>query len=111
VELTPQEIKLVERLRKQNRQWKWMRWLWVVTGLLLIIVGLAYGYIAYLVASLKLDDLESKLIFSVVALFNMACLNFLFGVWCVCRAAIKWRGDINRILLLKLLDDKHTAPQ
>jgi hypothetical protein len=37
-------------------------------------------------------------------IWTKCCMYFVFGMWCFVTACIKWHGDVNRMLLLKLLD-------
>src|SRR5262245_2083700 len=42
MQFTPQEMSLIEKLRKQERQWRWLRWALLASSL--SVLG-CYGYI------------------------------------------------------------------
>ena len=107
MQFTPTEAKLIERLRKQERRWPRTRWM------LLALAGFAfaaYGYIAYQMFSRldssKFPNQDSALM---VAFFWPKCLvGLLFGAWFLSLAIRDWKGNVNRMLLLKLLDAQKT---
>jgi hypothetical protein len=33
-------------------------------------------------------------------------MYFFFSIWCFCTVAVKWHGDVSRMLLLRLLDEQ-----
>jgi len=99
---TPQELRLVERLRRQERNWPRDRWILLVTG---VFVFLAYGYL--LVRMLDIVELgnlgDGDALF--FAFFWPKCLlMFYIAGFLVAWAIRDWRGNTNRVLLLKLLD-------
>ncbi|MHB8522927.1 MAG: hypothetical protein ACYDH9_19500 [Limisphaerales bacterium] len=105
MELTPQETKLIARLRKQDRQWLWVRWLLLAMGVFFIALCSLFGYLLHsLVSESGRDHLDSVTVFFIVLIWTKCCMYFLFGVGFVILACTKWHGDVNRMLLLKLLD-------
>ncbi len=103
MQFTPQELKLIERLRKQERRWPRTRW--VLLGMAAFILA-AYGYIAHMLFSILGSDTfspaDSALLF---ALFwpKVILMAGLAGVF-IGFAIRDWRGNVHRMLLLRLLD-------
>ena len=97
---------MIERLRKQDRQWAWVRWLVLAMGFVFIGLAFMFGYILYWLTSKSgLDQAGSSVfLFTVLYCWTKGCLWFLFGIWCFVTVFIRWHGDVNRMLLLKLLD-------
>src|SRR6185312_14270996 len=105
MEFTRQEMKLIERLRKQDRQWRWARWLVLAMGILSIGACAMFGYVFHLLVSESAQGHLDSVSISFICLFwTKCCFYFVFGVWCFVTVAVKWHGDVNRMLLLKLLD-------
>jgi hypothetical protein len=106
MEFTSQETKLIERLRKQNRQWVWIRWLVLAIGILSTVLCGGFGYFLYLLIKSEPgpDNLDSGVVFFIVLFWTKCCMYFILGVWSFTTVCSKWHGDVNRMLLLKLLD-------
>ena len=102
MQFTPQEMKLIARLRKQERQWRRLRW--VMLGLSLFITG-CYAYLGILVyrhlhwGALTTEDAVLIAVYWPKILLAM-CLAAWFIVW----PLTSWHGNATRLLLLKLLD-------
>ena len=103
MQFTPRELKLIERLRKQERKWPRTRW---------ILIGMAacgfaiYGYVAYMLFS-TLDSktfspTDSALLFAVF--WPKALLMMVVASWLIVLAIRDWHGNVERMLLLRLLD-------
>jgi hypothetical protein len=102
---TPQETKMIERLRKHERQWRWARWLVLVMGVLSAGLCAAFGFLLHgLIAESQAGHFDGQTVFFIVLIWTKCCFYFLFGVWCFITACLKWHGDVNRMLLLRLLD-------
>lgn len=100
---TPQEMKLIERLRKQERRWPRTRW--ILLGMAAFIL-VAYGYVAYLLFSTlgseTASPADSALLF---AIFWPKVILMLVGAGAFIALAIgNWHGNVHRMLLLRLLD-------
>ena len=105
MQFTPRESKLIERLRREERHWPYLRWVMLAIGTLSLIVCTGWGWILYkLVHEGARDHLDSMDVFVIVMLCTKCCIWFVIGVWSVSTAWAKWRGDSNRALLLRLLD-------
>jgi len=47
MEYSAQEMKLIERLRKQNRQWVWVRWIVFSLGILSTVALVVTGWLLH----------------------------------------------------------------
>ena len=111
MELTARELKQIERLRKQERQWPRTRW--IMLGVAVFILAV-YGYIFFLCYhglfpsgnnTPAFGDLMSRANILMFALYWPKCLlAYCFSLWLIVVAIRDWHGNINRRLLLKLLD-------
>ncbi len=106
MQFTARELRLIERLRKQERKWPRGRWYLLVTAILTYAI---YGYIGYyLIETLGSDKISKDDATMMVALFWPKCiLMFAVASWLLVLAIRDWHGNVNRMLLLKLLDE-HT---
>jgi hypothetical protein len=112
MDFTPGEMKLIERLRKQERRWRWTRWLLLGMGAFLLV---AYGYLACMLydhsmSSFGSDRFDTQVALLILALvwpkiLMMLGLAGVFIGW----AIRDWHGNVTRMLLLKLLD-AHQRP-
>lgn len=112
MQFTPQETRLIEKLRKQNRRWPRTRWLVLAIGVLSTGLCFAWGYLVYLLTlASSRDHLDSGDAFVIALLWTKCCLWLWIGTWSFATACTKWHGDVNRMLLLRLLDaqQKQTA--
>jgi amino acid permease len=103
MQFTAQEMKLIERLRKQERRWPRTRWILLVMA----AFGLAiYGYVAYFLFSTldaqTFSPADSALLFAV--LWPKALLMAVIAGAFIALAVRDWRGNVHRMLLLRLLD-------
>jgi hypothetical protein len=108
MEFTPQEMKLVKRLRKQERQWPKLRWFVLGAGIFALV---CYSFILISVlnhlnlAGSAHDEFLSHAWLFAFALFWPKCLiGFGVGAWLIAWTIKDWNGNANRMLLLKLLD-------
>src|SRR5262245_16697388 len=106
MQLTPRESRLIERLRKEERRWPYLRWLMLAIGALSLVVCTGWGWVLYrLIHEGNKDRIASMDVFVIVTLWTKCCIWFVIGVWSMSRACANWRGDANRALLLRLLDE------
>ena len=103
MQFTATEVKLIEKLRKQERRWPRTRW--ILLGMA-AFAWAAYGYFGYQIVSFvdsqTFDQSDKALM---VAFFWPKCLmGFLFGAWFLAVVICDWKGNVNRMLLLKLID-------
>lgn len=104
MQFTPQELKLIERLRKQERMWNRTRWILLAMGVLTIGV---YAYIAiWIFGALGSEELSADDQALIVAFFWPKVLfgNLLAAVL-IGLAVRDWRGNAMRMLVLRLLED------
>jgi hypothetical protein len=105
MQFTPQETRLIAKLRKQNRQWPRTRWLVLAIAVLSIFVCVGWGYFVYsLTLASNTSPLDSGDFFVIALLWTKCCLWFWIGTWALVTVSTKWHGDVNRMLLLRLLD-------
>ncbi len=110
MEFTAQETKLIERLRKEDRRWRWARWLMLAAGLLSATNCALFGYVLHRLISVSAQGhLDSDMVFFIVLFWTKCCMYFVLGAWCFITASVKWHGDVNRMLLLRLLDEHERA--
>ncbi len=103
MQLTPQEMKMVERLRKDERSWQ--RWRWVI----LAVVPLAFGSAAYfafctcrLIDSKVVSEAQTAML---IAVFWPQVLLVLVAAAGLIGLAVRdWHGKAHRALLLKLIE-------
>jgi len=103
MQFTAQESKLIERMRKQERRWPRTRWIVVVMA----AFGFAfYGYAAYFLFSTldseTLSPADTALIFAFF--WPKALLMLILASAFIALAIRDWRGNVERMLLLRLLD-------
>src|SRR5437899_5867358 len=68
---TPQETKLIERLRKHDRQWRWARWLVLVMGVFSAGLCTAFGYILHgLIAESEAGHFDGQTVFFIVLIWT-----------------------------------------
>jgi hypothetical protein len=103
MQFTSQELKLTERLRKEERLWPRTRWVLLGMG---VCVYAVWGYVIFLLFdSLNSKDLpraDQALMFAFI--WPTALLVIMVGSMFVALATRHWRGNVQRMLLLKLLD-------
>lgn len=103
--LTLQELKMLERLRKQERQWRWARWLVLLMGCLSTAACLVFGFLLHgLIAESQAGQFDAHTVFFIVLLWTKCCFHLGFGTWCFATVWFKWHGDVKQMLLLRLLD-------
>src|SRR2546430_1224046 len=115
MELTQQEQRMVERLRKQERQWRWARWT-------TLLVGVFSAGVCFFISSLVLPRIQSEKDMAstafILAITFPAILIFAGNAtMCLALAFRDWHGNTARVLMLRLVDesakrkakDEHTA--
>jgi hypothetical protein len=103
---TPEERRLVEGLRKKERQWRVARWILLPGG---VVTMTLWGWLLWIVFH-RLDSQRPEEAAEMVAfvyptaLFGLSAAAFMMAL-----AIRDWRGNPERVLLLKLLDE-HVEP-
>lgn len=108
MQFTPQETKLIEKLRKQNLLWPRMRWVALGLGVLGCITCAVWGYLLYRGYVLTLDPQSDHIsvqgVYGLLFVWTMFGMLFMLGVGQLTAVCFYWHGDVNRMLLVKLLD-------
>src|SRR5215467_4196419 len=104
MEFTTQDTKLIERLRKRHRQWRWIRWVLLANGVLYAALCVACGYLLSTFFRGPAHRVDSDEILGVAVFWTNCLMFFVISTWSFVTAALKWRGDPTQILLLRLLD-------
>ena len=99
MKLSEPEKKLVRRLQKNQRAWRWMRWFSLVMSA--VFIGLIYDTLTRMPA--MMSDSSGLM---VVAFVSPICwlLLFITSFLLGCTVAF-WNGDPKTRLLLRLLED------
>lgn len=100
--LIPQEQKMVAKLRKKQRMWRWAKWVILIEGLVLVIVTVCTLIFLASLANPE-DEFGIFLFFSSypVLMFGGAMGGIMVGT-----AIRDWHGNTTDTLLLKLLDEQ-----
>jgi hypothetical protein len=105
MQFTPRELKLVERLRKQERQWPRLRWAILAIGLLATADLALYGRTLFSLASeLNSGPTSPDTVLAVAVLFPKWLVQIAIATWALSKAFTDWQGNARRMLLLRLLD-------
>jgi len=108
VNFTSQETKLLERLRKQERQWHWARWLRLVAGICCIGFSVLFGFFLHFLIGIATSDhglfSNANMVLFILLTWTQCCFYSVFGIWSLVTVVLDWHGNANRMLLLKLLD-------
>jgi len=105
MKLTTREMKLAEQLRKLERLWPRLRWFLLITSAVCFAVC---GIFSFLLAdAVQSNDIPRAELALVVAVFwPKIILILLLAAGMFGLAVGNWHGNAQRILLLKLLDDR-----
>jgi hypothetical protein len=105
MEFTPQETKLIARLRKQQRQWAWARWVCLGFGLASVVLCAMFGFLLHSLVSGPIGEHPDGMsVLYIVLIWTKCCIYFGFALCFLIMALTKWHGDASKTLLLKLLD-------
>ena len=102
MDLTPQEQKMVAKLRQWQRHWHWGKWAILIAGIAYLAVGCSICVDLH-------EDLKSTMGLLSLAL-DLPFLSFYFGggLFLILYSAGNWHAFANDTLLLKLLDEHST---
>jgi hypothetical protein len=105
MQFTSKELKLIERLRTEERRWPRTRWILVASAAFSYAIGACLAY--YLVGLIESDDLgEDGSILAFAYLWPKCVVCVLLGAWLTAWAIRDWNSNVNRMLLLRLLDEQ-----
>jgi hypothetical protein len=106
MELTANELKLLKRLRKYERQWRYTRWVLVAGGLALM--GMWAWMLYYISTSTQTQGSEEAGLFRALA-YPKVLFGMIFAATMIGFALRDWWGSPTRILLLRLLEQHDPA--
>jgi hypothetical protein len=108
MQFTAKELKLIERVRKEERQRRRWRWFLLALCLLWIINAALWSYLFSQLFPLP-DPLPDSDVPVILVLWTQ-CLALVF-LWIVTtkECVLQWRGDVERRLLLRLLEANHAS--
>jgi hypothetical protein len=98
--LTPREVKYIARIRKREQSWRWQRWVCLVFSLLIVVCSFGFLFLAF--KAVREDLPGSAMLFSIG--FTKAHFYLLIGAVALGLTTRYWRGNMDRALLLKLID-------
>ena len=103
MQFTPQQLKLIERLRKQEQTWPRMRWVLLAAAVLGLGACVYFAYFLYrLLDSQALSRADCALLFAVF--WPWILLMVIAAVASIALAIRDWHGNAHRALLLRLLE-------
>lgn len=111
MELTAQDRTLIDKLRREQSQWRTARW--IVLGLAIISTVLAaiFGWLLYhsmhweaVVPVDKRGPLDANEVLTIDVVWTILCVWSFFALAFFTTAWRKWQGDAVRQLLLRLLE-------
>ena len=105
-QFTAQELKLIDRLRKEDRRWPRTRWILLAMATLTIAVN---SYIALQIVGV-LESGRDDATFMVAFFWPKCLVGFCLAAWFVSWAVRDWHGNAYRMLLLRLLDAQQKEP-
>ena len=106
--LSKDEKRMLDHLRKKDVDWYKMRWLQLAYGFF-VIFAYAYFYLKYdeilnmLQDTLGEDSIKLAFNFAVIATFS--ALTFAYGVYVFIATLVQWNGNWKAKLILKLYDE------
>lgn len=96
---TPEEKRLLARLRKRHDQWHTERWILLAVGLIGVLGGVGTMWRVFLAAS-KAPETAAL---TCAMLLPSCYMLLLLGAWAFRRVVFTWNGDPIIVLLLKLI--------
>ena len=108
MQFTLQETKLIERLRRQERRWPLVRWIFLAAGVFAATCCI-YTLVA-LYHSLHFDTLPPQEVLFFAMLWPKCLIVMIGAAWLIAWPITNWHGSANRMLLLKLLDAQDQTP-
>jgi len=107
---TPRELKLIERLREEEKYSRSFplksRWLALAVGVITALLCVHHGYAFNALLQRPAHPLTSSDAWELIRFWNLCAGNFLLSLYCFARAIRYWHGDTARTLLLRLLDER-----
>jgi hypothetical protein len=112
MQLTHHERRLVEKLKKRERQWPWMRWVFLLGGVLLCLDLAFYGFLlGALLHDLDFGHPTLEAILKIAVLWPKCLVELAIAVGVLGIAVRDWHGNANRMLLLRLLEAQESQTE
>jgi len=118
-DLTEEQLRMVENLRRQNTAWKRARWFLMIGGFVLGIAGIVAPRLVApdLTRIYELfpenPDVRTALALDQLVVYARTCAGytafFVIGLVCEILAGLRWKGDPTVTLLLSLIEPESTA--
>ena len=103
MKLTAKELKLVARLRKYERQWRYTRWVLIVGGL--VLIGMWAWMLYYVSTSTQTPGAEETAGLVRALVYPKVLFGMIIGAIMIGFALRDWWGSATRVLLLRLLEE------
>jgi hypothetical protein len=103
MELSHQEQRMIERLRKQERQWHWARWAALASGIL--SAGLCGFILCFILPRVQSGTDMAGAAFGLALMFPMVLVFAQIAAIGLALVIRDWHGNTTRTLLLRLVDD------
>ena len=99
-------MRLVERLKKQDRQWPRGRWVLLALGILSAVDLALCSYLLFKVLPAVNEPGQNReeAAIAIAFLFPKCLATLAITCWLFTKVITEWHGNVNRMLLLKLLD-------
>jgi len=105
---TPEEVAVIERFRKYQRQWRFLRWGLLLAGVLCAVVLVHVAYWMFLLVSRVSPSAPPTALdaWLLAQLHPQMILLIAIATWFIIRTLLQWRtGDPVVALLIRLTDD------
>ena len=103
MEFNQQERRMVERLRKQERQWRWARWTTLLVGVFNVGVCVFISFLVLPHVQSEKDMASAALMLAIT--FPGILIFAGSATVCLALAVRDWHGNTTRMLLLRLVDE------
>jgi hypothetical protein len=110
MQFTAQEMKMIERLRKQQRQWPRWRWVILAIGVLFTVDLFLYGNTLFALASQLQSERPASpdTVLAIAICFPKCLVQVAIAAWAYAKVITEWHGNVSRTILLRLLATRET---
>lgn len=105
---TPEEVAVIERFRKYQRQWRFLRWGLLLAGVLSAVVFVLAAYVLFLLSSRvgPSSPPTARDAWLLAQYHPSMLLSLAIATWCIVHTLMQWRtGNPIAALLIRLADD------
>lgn len=102
-ELNKEELRMVERLRKQQRRWRWARWTTLLVGV--FSAGGCVSMLYFVLAGIRPGNDPASAAFVLAIAFPGLLIFACSAAFCLYLALRNWGGNTIQTLLLRIVDD------